>query len=289
MTGPVVDSVLDLARDTPLVRLAMGGPAAVWAKCEHLLPSGSLKDRVADAALVHAGAKNGDHVVVASSGSSAAALGIAARLRGVRVIAAMPRSMALEKRSLLRGLGVELVLTDAALGMDGAREAAVRIASERGAKLLRFDPLDGATATASEILTALGGCPEVIVVGVGSGATLRAMAHTMRSCGAVRVIGVLASKHDTRIGGLACAAPEGMPADELRVIDDETAWHMSRRLAREEGLLVGPSAGACVAVACDVASTLATSARVVTLLGDTGERYFSIARFFETPSPERRP
>jgi cysteine synthase A len=280
MAAPVVDSVLEIAAETPLVRLSMGGPAAVWAKCEHLLPSGSLKDRVADAALARANVKAGDTVVVASSGSTAAAVAIAARLRGVKVIATMPRSMALEKRSLLRGLGVELVLTDAALAMHGARVAARRIATERGASMLSLEGLEGARATADEIVSALAGVPDAIVVGVGSGATLRAIASALRARGPVRVIGVLATKEDTRIAGLAHEAPSDLGADELRRVDDEVAWTTSRRLAREEGLLVGPSAGACVSVACAIAAPLDADRRVVAILGDTGERYFSIAQFF---------
>jgi cysteine synthase len=278
MVAPVVESVIDLTRGTPLVRLAMGGPASVWAKCEHLLPSGSIKDRSADAALARSGAERGGSVVVASSGSTAAALAIAGKLRGVKIVAAMPRSMALEKRSLLRGLGVELVLTDAELGPAGAVAAAERIASERGLGRIVMDDADGARGAAEEIREALDGLPEVLVVGVGSGATLRAMSAALRGHGALRVIGVMASQGDTRLAGLSSSATPG--ADELRTIDDARAWHTSRRLAREEGLLVGPSAGACVAVACDVASTLPASARVCTLLPDTGERYFSIASFF---------
>jgi cysteine synthase A len=276
--GPVVESVLDLTRGTPLVRLAMGAPAQLWAKCEHLLPTGSLKDRTADAALERAGVRAGDSVVVASSGNTAAALAIAAKLRGVKLIATMPRSMALEKRSHLRALGVELMLTDAALGMAGARAAAERIASERGVRWLR--DASGSSAIASEIIEAVG-VPDVLVVGVGSGATCRATASVLRERGAVRVIGVVATKPDTRIGGLADADGPTDGADEIRAVPDDVAWRTTRRLAREEGLLAGPSGGACVSVAIDVAATLPASARIVTILGDTGERYFSIGRFFE--------
>jgi cysteine synthase A len=127
--------------------------------------------------------------------------------------------------------------------------------------------------------TALGGAPDVAVIGVGSGATLRAWASVLRAAGPTRVIGVTAAQSDTRLAGLA--GPRAIAdADETRTVDDARAWHTAERLAREEGLLVGPSAGACVAVACDVAATLPASARVATILGDTGERYFSIARFF---------
>lgn len=277
MAAPVVESVLELMRDTPLVRVRFGGPAAVWAKCEYLLPGGSVKDRTADAALEHSGAKAGDSVVVASSGSSAISLAIASKLRGVKVIAAMPRSMALEKRSLIRGLGVELVLTDAELGMAGARAAADRIATERNAASIRMDREDGARITAEEIVSALGGMPDVLVVGVGHGATLRAMTACLPKT--VRMIGVAASAgNKTRIAGLATPAP--IDGVETRAVDDAAAWETTRRLAREEGLLVGPSSGACVRVACEIASTLADSARVCTVLGDTGERYFSIAQFF---------
>lgn len=284
MVAKVVESVIELTSGTPLVRLSMGGPAAVWGKCEYLLPSGSIKDRSADAVLVRAGARSGDSVVVASSGSSAASLAIAAKLRGVKVVAAMSRSMALEKRSLLRALGVELVLTDADLGAAGARAAAERIATERGIARIAMDDASGARTTADEIVEALGSVPAVLVVGIGSGATLRAMSAAMHRRGPVRVVGVRASTEDTRIAGLGFGDVEGV--NELRTIDDTRAWQTSRRLAREEGLLVGPSAGACAAVACDIAATLPDTAHVCTVLADTGERYFSIARFFP---PEAQP
>lgn len=282
--APVVESVLDLVGESPLVRLRMGGPASVWAKCEHLLPSGSLKDRVADAALARSGVARGGSVVVASSGSSAAALAVAAKLRGVKIVVAMPRSMALEKRSLLRALGVELVLTDAELAMDGARTRAAQIARERGLPSIDVGAEEGARATAEEIVRALGRVPDVLVVGVGSGATLRAMSGAMKAQGDVRVVGVAATSTTTRIAGLSVSsAADG--ADAIRTVDDSVAWHTSRRLAREEGLLVGPSAGACVSIACEVASALPSTASVCTLLADTGERYFSIAPFF--PSEAR--
>lgn len=284
MVARVVDSVMELTRQTPLVRIAMGGPAEVWAKCEHLLPSGSLKDRSADALLERLALAPGSQVVVATTGSSAAALAIAGKLRGVSVVATMSRSMALEKRSLLRALGVELVLIDASLGAAGVHDAAARIAEERKLPLVRDGDADGARTTADEIVDALGRVPDVLVVGVGSGATLRAMTSAMRARGTLRVIGVRAQTEDTRLAGLSTL--ELGEADALREIDDARAWRTSRRLAREEGLLVGPSAGACVAVACDVAATLPKTAKVCTLLPDTGERYFSIAAFF--PNDEAR-
>ncbi len=274
----VVESVLSLMQGTPLVRLRMGGPAAVWAKCEHLLPSGSLKDRVADAALARSGARAGDAVVVASSGSSAAALAIAARLRGVKLVAAMPRSMALEKRSLLRALGAELVLTEPEQGMQGARTTAARIARERGVPQVRIDEEDGARVIADEMVAALGAVPDAVVVGAGSGATARAIAAGMRAHGGTRVVAVRATSPTTRIAGLSADPVRGI--DDTRTVEDALAWSTARRLAREEGLLVGPSAGACAWVACELASELPARACVCTLLADTGERYFSIAQFF---------
>ena len=110
-------------------------------------------------------------------------------------------------------------------------------------------------------------------VGVGTGATLRAMRSVIKT----RTIAVRAAVSSTRIAGLSDA---DVDAEEVRTVEDADAWQTSRRLAREEGLLVGPSSGACVRVACEVAATLPASARVCTLLGDTGERYFSIGQFF---------
>ncbi len=283
MSAPVVDSFLALAEATPLVRLRSPGTAALWAKCEHLLPSGSLKDRSADAVLAASGAQAGDTVVVASSGSSAGALALAGKLRGVKVAAAMPRGMALEKRSLLRALGVRLVLTEAALGMEGARAAADEMAEKESLRRVSMEHATGRARGRGDRRRARARA-DVLVVPVGSGATLRAMAGVLAGRG-TRTIGVTACRTDTRIAGLAPApfAIEG--ASEMRSVEDTVAWQTARRLAREQGLLVGPSAGAVVAVASEIVASAGPEQNVVAVLGDTGERYFSLGQFFDVGTP----
>ncbi len=305
----VVDSVLELIGETPLVRLARlphAEGAEVWAKAEHLNPTGSVKDRTAHA-LVEAGEKSGalrpaGLIVEATSGSTGAALALVAGMKRHPIVLVMPKSMSLERRSLLRALGAELVLTDPELGMEGAVHEATRIADARGGWMPRH--LDEALCaevhartTAVEIADALGGVPDVLVSAVGSGATITGVGRALRARGPVRLVAVEpasspvlsgGARGPTKIQGIGFGrVPGGYDAstvDEVRTVDDRAAWAIKGRLAREEGLLVGVSAGANVAVACDIAKRLARSARVVTFLCDTGERYFSLASFFAEPA-----
>jgi cysteine synthase A len=302
----VVESVLELVGDTPLVRLSrvpsLEG-ASVWAKAEHLGISGSIKDRVCVAMIEEAeksGAlKPGSTIVEATSGNAGASLALVGVARGYRVVLTMPRSMTLERRSLLRALGAQLVLTDPEGGMALAVREAERIAGEQSAWMPRqFESRVGARihaeTTAREILEALSGVPDVLVASVGTGATISGVGRALASRGNVRVVAVepetsavLSGRErgPTKIQGIGAgfvpASYDASVVDEVRTVSDRVAWETKQRLAREEGLLVGITAGANVAVACEIARTLPASARVVTFLCDTGERYFSLASFFE--------
>ncbi|MEQ9077016.1 MAG: cysteine synthase A [Sandaracinaceae bacterium] len=303
MTAPVVDSVLDLIGRTPLVKLrrvAPGGAATVWAKAEHLEPGGSIKDRIC-LAMIEAAERDGRlrpgaTVVEPTSGNTGIGLALVCARKGYHLVLTMPASMSLERRQLLEAYGAEIVLTEPSRVMEGAIEAAERIAEERGAFMpQQFDnpenPAAHARTTAVEIREALGRAPDAFVAAVGTGGTVSGVGGVFGPEG-TRVFAV---EPDTsavlsgqppgpsKIQGIGAGfVPRNYdPAvvDEVLRVTDRDAWEMKLRLAREEGLLVGISAGANVVAAVRVAERLGTG-DVVTLLCDTGERYFSLDEYF---------
>ncbi|MEM9074322.1 MAG: cysteine synthase A [Myxococcota bacterium] len=307
-TAPVVDGVLELIGQTPLLglqRVVPEGAGRVWAKAEHLNPGGSIKDRIC-LAMIEAAERDGELkpgmcVVEPTSGNTGIGLALVCARKGYPLVLTMPASMSLERRALLKAYGAEIVLTDPERVMEGAIEAAERIAKERGGFIpQQFDnpanPNVHAETTAREILEAMG--PERVdafVASVGTGGTISGVGRVLRDAQPkVRLIAVEPEASPVLSGGApgpskiqglnAGFIPKNYDAkvvDELRLVGDRAAWEMKRRLAREEGLLVGISAGANVAVALEVAKELGPDANVVTILCDTGERYFSLDEYFE--------
>ncbi len=306
VTAPVVQSVLELIGGTPLVRLrhvVPEGGASVWAKAEHLNPGGSVKDRIAlsmiESAEVDGELRPGVTVVEPTSGNTGIGLAVVCATRGYPLVLTMPESMSLERRQLLEAWGAEIVLTDAERVMEGAIEAAEQIAAERGAFYPRqFENPANPEAhetTAQEILEALEGQPiDAFVAAVGTGGTVSGVGRVLRrERPEARIIAVEPESSPVLAGGAVGPSKiQGInagfvPANydrevvhELVTVGDREAWDMKRRLAREEGLLVGISAGANVVAAARVAADLDERANVVTVLCDTGERYFSLGEFF---------
>ena len=187
MPAPVVDSVLELIGQTPLVRLRRvvpAGSARVWTKAEHLNPGGSVKDRICLAMIERAEKegrlKAGDTVVEPTSGNTGIGLALVCARKGYRLVLTMPASMSLERRALLEAYGAELVLTEPERVMEGAIEAAERIAEERGAFMPQqfenpANPHAHAEGTATELLEAFEGAPiHALVAAVGVKALLEA-------------------------------------------------------------------------------------------------------------------
>ena len=305
----VVDSVLDLIGNTPIVRLRRLGRAEpraeVWAKMEEQNPGGAAQDRVALAMVVaaeRAGAlAQGGVVVEATSGNTGIGLALVCASRGYRCTVAMPESMSLERRQTLEALGARVVETPAEEQMSGAIAGAREVAGrERGALFIdQFSneaaPRAHAETTAREILLAMAGLSiDAFVAGVGSGATLSGVAGVLRSETGARIVAVepascptlsRGERGPTKIQGLG---PGFVPkhfrreiVDEVRLVTDRDARRTTHALARQEGLLVGMSAGAQVFAALEVARGLGPGKNVVTTLPDTGERYFSLESFFE--------
>jgi cysteine synthase A len=305
--------VLDLIGDTPLV--AIRAPwrdeprAAVWGKTEQTNPSGSVKDRIALAMIEEAERTGklapGGVVVEPTSGNTGIGLAMVCAVRGYRCVLAMPESMSLERRQLLEAFGAEVVLTPERDQLEGAVAKAREIAaSTKGAFMpQQFDnpanPRVHAESTAREILHAMQGLSlDAFVAGVGTGGTIAGVGSVLRrelsppprivavepeSCATIS----RGERGPSKIQGLAAGfVPKNYDpkvVDEVRTVSDRDAWGAKVNLARREGLLVGISAGAAVAVALDVARELGRGKNVVTLLPDTGERYFSLEDHFAEP------
>ncbi len=301
--GNIAETVLDLIGGTPLVRLnrvVQEGWAEVVGKVESLNPAGSVKDRIAlsmvEAAEREGRLKPGDTIVEPTSGNTGIGLAMVAAVKGYRLIVAMPEDMSLARRDLLARYGAEIVLTPAIEGMTGAVYAAQEMMNENPNYFMaqQFEnpanPDVHRRTTAKEILEATGGRLDAFVVGVGTGGTITGVGEVLKAQSPdVRIIAVEPARSPVLQGGRAgITAIQGIGAgfapgilnrevlDEIMSVGDEEAIDMSRRLAREEGLLVGISAGANVVAALKVAKQMGQGKRVVTVLPDTGERYLTM-------------
>lgn len=300
----VAQTVLDLIGHTPLVRLnRLPKPdgAMVVAKVESLNPGGSVKDRIGAAMVEDAERQGllrpGGTLVEPTSGNTGIGLAIAAAVKGYRLILTMPDDMSVERQRLLARLGAEIHLTPAIEGMTGAVFAAQELVREHPDYFMpqQFqnpaNPEAHRRGTALEILEALGGERlDAFVAGVGTGGTLTGVGEILKEkITGVRVVAVEPARSPVLSGGRARPhAIQGIGAsfvpgvlnrsiiDEIMTVRDEDAIAWSRRLAREEGLLVGISAGAAAFAACAVAATMTPSQLVLTVLPDTGERYLSL-------------
>jgi cysteine synthase A len=308
MTAPVYEHVLSLIGNTPLVRLRRVVPkdaATVWAKCEQLNPGGSVKDRIAlamiEAAEKAGRIKPGDTVVEPTSGNTGIGLALVCARKGYKLVLTMPESMSLERRALLEAYGTEIVLTPAERVMEGAIEAAQEIVKERQAYMPgQFDnpanPSAHRQRTAQEIIAAFGSdVPDALIAAVGTGGTVSGVGDILRQkYPKLRVIAVEPESSPvlsggepgpTKIQGIGAGfVPRNYDervVHEVRQVADRAAYGMKVRLAREEGLLVGISAGANVHAAVQVAEELGAGKHVITVLCDTGERYFSLDEYFK--------
>jgi cysteine synthase A len=299
----IADSVVDLIGNTPLVRLNRVRPAQgaeILAKLESLNPAGSVKDRIAlsmiDAAERDGRLKPGATLVEPTSGNTGIGLAMVAAARGYRLILTMPDDMSVERRQLLARFGARIVLTPAIEGMTGAVFAARQLLEQHPEYFMpqQFEnpanPQVHRETTAREIIEATGGEIDAFVVGVGTGGTVTGVGEVLKARSPdVLIVGVEPSSSPVLQGGRARPhAIQGIGAsfvpgvlnreilDRVVGVSDEDALATALRLTREEGLLVGVSAGANVFAAAQVAEELGPGRRVVTVLPDTGERYLSM-------------
>ena len=299
-----VGTVLDLIGDTPMVRLCRlppAGSAAVWAKLERFNPGGSIKDRIAKAMIEAAEASGQLHpggvIVEPTSGNTGIGLAMVAAVKGYRLILTMPETMSVERRTLLRAYGAELVLTPGGEGITGAIAKAEELACQHGYFMPQqfknpANPDAHRRATALEVLAQLPDL-DAFAAGVGTGGTITGVAEVVKAHRpACRIVAVEPADSPVLSGGQPgrhqiAGIGAGFVPDVLNtgIIDDivrvtnEDAAETARRLAREEGILAGISSGAATWAAILVARRLGEGKKVAVVLPDTGERYLSTGLF----------
>jgi len=302
MSGKIHDSVLDLVGDTPLVRLPRLNRtgADLVAKLEFANPMSSVKDRIG-LAMIEAAERDGRlapgaEVVEATSGNTGIALAFVCAAKGYRLTLTMPDSMSIERRTILRALGAELVLTPAAEGMPGAVRRAGELLSARPGAFMpqQFEnpanPEVHRRTTAEEIWRDTGGEVDALVAGVGTGGTLTGIASVLKARRAgFEAVAVEPADSPVlsggepgphKIQGIGAGFVPGVLDTDLideviRVTNDE-AMTTARRAAAEEGLFVGISAGAALFAALAYAARAGNAGkRIVVVVPSFGERYLS--------------
>ena len=306
-TTRIADDITQLVGNTPLVRLNRvtdGATAEVVAKLESFNPAHSVKDRIGvsmiDAA-EQAGLIRPDTIILEpTSGNTGIALALVCAARGYRCTFTMPETMSEERRMLLRAYGAELVLTPGPQGMPGAIAKAQELAETDPAYFIpqQFEnpanPAIHRATTAEEVWRDTGGKLDIFVAGVGTGGTITGVAEVIRERKpSVRFVAVEPAASPVLSGGAKGPHPiQGIGAgfvpavldldlvDEIITVEADDAFDVSRRLAREEGLLVGISAGAAVWAALQEAHRPENAGKlIVVVLPDFGERYLTTQLF----------
>ncbi|MBP3746479.1 MAG: cysteine synthase A [Ruminococcus sp.] len=305
----IYKKITDIIGGTPLLELTnieekYNIEAKIVAKLEYFNPAGSVKDRIAKAMIDDAEAKGllkpGSVIIEPTSGNTGIGLASVAASRGYRLIIAMPETMSIERRNLMKAYGAELVLTDGSKGMKGAIEKAQQLAEEIPDSFIpsQFtnpaNPAIHEKTTGVEIWDDTNGKVDIFVAGVGTGGTLSGTGAYLKSKNKdIKIVAVepkgspvlsegTAGPH--KIQGIGAGfVPETLNTgiyDEVIAVENEDAFSVGRDIARTEGVLVGISSGAAVWAALELAKRPENKGKtIVALLPDTGERYLSTPMF----------
>ncbi|HEX2950105.1 MAG TPA: cysteine synthase A [Armatimonadota bacterium] len=308
-TDRIANNLTELVGHTPLLRLqrvSQGTLADVVVKIESFNPGGSVKDRIGLAMITaaeEAGLLTKDSVIIEpTSGNTGIGLAWVAAARGYRIILTMPDTMSIERRNLLKAYGAELVLTPGVQGMKGAVSKAEELATQIPHAFVpqQFknpaNPEIHRKTTAEEIWADTAGKVDIVIGGVGTGGTITGVGEVLKSRKpSVQVIAVEPFTSPVLSGGapgphkIQGIGPGFVPdvlnkgiLDEIYKVKNEEAFEIGRRLAHEEGLLVGISSGAATFAALQVAKRPENKGKlIVAILPDTGERYLSTPLFQE--------
>lgn len=303
----VANSIAELIGKTPIVKLNRvtgSDQADIYLKLESFNPGGSVKDRIALSMIEEAEKEGilqpGDTILEPTSGNTGIGLAMMAAAKGYRAILVMPDTMSVERRNLLRAYGAELILTPGAQGMKGAIEKAEALKAENPGYFIpqQFknpaNPKIHRETTAREILADMDGQVDAFVAGVGTGGTISGVGKVLKQevGNHVLIVAVEPSASPVLSGGQpgphkiqgigAGFVPDTLDlevVDEIMQVDHEVAFEYARKVAREEGILVGISTGANIFAALQVAKKLGAGKKVVTVAPSTGERYLSTPLF----------
>ncbi len=304
----IAKNLTKLIGNTPMVRLnslPVKDGASIYAKLESYNPGGSIKDRISYGMIVDAEQRGilrpGDTIVEPTAGNTGIGLSIVGVACGYQVILTMPEYVSSEKYALLSAFGAEIVLTPEHGGMASAIWEAEEILRRNNRHYMpnQFtnpaNPKIHRETTAVEILNATDKLIDYFVVGVGTGGTLTGVGEVLKAQNPnTKIIAVEPSVSSvlsgglpgpTRIDGLGAGmVPEVLNVDiidDVIAVSEEVAYQTMKEISKKEGLLVGMSSGANVYASLQIAKTLGPDKTVVTILPDTGERYFSLSRYFE--------
>jgi len=296
------NNVLDMVGATPMLKLNKlvdGNMADIYVKLEKFNPAGSIKDRAALGMIEKAEKlgllKEGFTIVEPTSGNMGIALAMIGRIKGYEVIIVMPDTMSVERRNLIKAYGAQLVLTDGTKGMKGAINKAKEVANGKPDYFIpqQFtnlaNPEKHYATTAEEIVEDVEDL-DVFVVGVGTGGTITGVGRRLKEIRKdIIVVAVEPEKSAVLSGGEpgphkiqgigAGFTPDIYDSgvvDEIIKISDEEAFEMTKRMAKEEGILVGISTGANIAAAIKIAKRVGKGRKVVTVAPDGGEKYISM-------------
>lgn len=301
----IFNNALEMIGNTPIIKLnniVKGDMAEVYLKLEKYNPGGSVKDRAALGMIERAEElgliKKGDTIVEPTSGNTGIALAMIGRLKGYRVIIVMPETMSVERRNMIRAYGGELVLTEGAKGMKGAIAKAQEIAEkEQGFYIPQqfineANPNKHYATTAEEILKDVSDL-DMFVAGVGTGGTISGVGKRLKELNPdIKVVAVEPEKSPVISGGQPGPHKiQGIGAgfipdiydkevvDKVLTASEEEAFEAARLVAKEEGILIGISSGANVAIALKLAKELGKGKKIVTVAPDGGEKYLSMGLY----------